>query len=79
MVLLKIVFIGGIEYKILSILIHAYSYIMLADGLVLLFNKKKRAIHDYLAHSFVVTKESLKHMNKNSEFSEHPTVIGPES
>jgi len=31
------------------------------DVLVILFNKRKRAIHDFIAGSYVVTKDSLEH------------------
>jgi len=47
---------GGIYWVIGEIL---HYYIFLDVGFVL-FNKKKRAIHDYVAGSYVVTKESYK-------------------
>jgi uncharacterized RDD family membrane protein YckC len=38
------------------------SIIIYIDILVILFNKKKRAIHDFVAGSYVVTKKSLENV-----------------
>jgi uncharacterized RDD family membrane protein YckC len=44
--------------------INAYlGYIHIPDYGAIIFDKKKRSLHDFLAGSFVITKKSYKHVN----------------
>lgn len=64
---------GGLAHTLSSTAI----WFVYADGLVVAFNKKKRAIHDFIAGSYVVTRRSLIATNGTpepaaSELAEEP-------
>jgi uncharacterized RDD family membrane protein YckC len=51
--------------RVLSPIENVISYFYFIDVLVIVFNKKKRAIHDYIANTYVVTKQSLQNVEGN--------------
>jgi uncharacterized RDD family membrane protein YckC len=54
---------SGVYHSVIHIIAMTMSYFYLIDVLFILFNKKKRAMHDYIAGSYVVTQESLLKTN----------------
>ena len=52
----------GQPFTILAIILGLTVYV---DVLAVLFNERKRAIHDFIAGSYVVTKDSLREDTEN--------------
>jgi uncharacterized RDD family membrane protein YckC len=53
---------NGMIFNIVDVLYDVVTLIILIDVLAIVFNKEKRALHDYLAGSYVITKETwLQH------------------
>jgi uncharacterized RDD family membrane protein YckC len=54
-------FISGEQIKrIITLIEGAITWFYFIDVLVIVFNKKRRAIHDYIASTYVVTKQSMR-------------------
>jgi uncharacterized RDD family membrane protein YckC len=52
--------------KIPSIIESGFTWFYFIDVFVIILNKRKRAIHDYIADTFVVTKQSLQNIKGNA-------------
>ncbi|MBB6218716.1 putative RDD family membrane protein YckC [Anaerosolibacter carboniphilus] len=57
---------NGVVNRILLLIVNLFTFFFLIDVLAVVFNKKKRAIHDYIANTYVVTKQSLNEVKEDS-------------
>lgn len=55
------------NYRNNSIWLSISGFIIFADVIFIVFNKKKRAIHDFISGSYVITKESFLRASKDKE------------